>query len=697
MRHPLPTLAAVLALLAPLSWQAPMVQAAPLAATTQAPIASAAQARVIVKFKADSPLLRKQALSATDQHAALAQTLGQRTGLALRSGAGVADRTQVMFASGITSAELAARLAQEGDIEYAVVDQRRHRFAAPNDPLYATGLGGNGPAVGQWYLRAPAGEVKSSLDVETAWAITTGSPGVVVAVLDSGVRFDHADLQRVGAGGNLLPGYDMIDADRDSSGAPLGTFDYAGDGNGRDDDPSDPGDWITAAEANDPNSKFYKCTSLDRTTGKYEAEPSSWHGTQVSGLIGALTNNGIGMASMGRNVRVLPVRVLGKCGGFDSDIIAGMRWAAGLNVPGVSETHPNLTRARVLNMSLGGDGACSAAYQQAVAEINATGAVIVASAGNSAGHAVSTPANCPGVIGVAGLRHVGSKVGFSDLGPEISLSAPGGNCVDIRPGAACQYPILTTSNGGTTVPFAGSSIYTDSFNTSLGTSFSAPLVAGTVGLMLSAQPTLTAAEVLAVLKASARAFPATGGSNDDNTPVRQCTAPQFDATNKPVDQLQCYCTTTTCGAGMLNAGAAVSASFAGLQASIVGPVNATALQTVSLSAAQSFVITGGSIRSYAWTLTDGGGIVSGFNTAAGAVVTLTPNAAGRFTVSLTITDDLGATSTASLSVDVAAAPLPVEPPPSSDGGGGGALGGPWLLLLGLAALLVRRSRPTSVA
>ena len=665
MRHPLMTVVTALALLAPLSWQAPPVHAATAPTTT-----STAQARVIVKFKADSPLLRKQMLSAADQHMSQAQTLGQRTGLALRSGAGVADRTQVMFAVGITSVELAARLAQEGDIEYAVVDQRRHRFAAPNDPLYAAGLGGSGPAVGQWYLRAPLGDVKASLDVETAWSITTGSSAIVVAVLDTGVRFDHTDLQRVGAGGNLLPGYDMI------SDVPVGN-----DGDGRDADPSDPGDWVTQAEINQVGSPFAACTS--------GPENSSWHGTQVSGLIGALTNNGIGMASVGRNVRVLPVRVLGKCGGFDSDIIAGMRWAAGIGVPGVPL---NTTPARVLNLSLGGDGACSAAYQQAVAEINAKGAVIVASAGNSAGHAVSTPANCPGVIGVAGLRHVGSKVGFSDLGPEISLSAPAGNCINIGAGQPCLHPILTTSNGGSTVPLTGSSIYTDSFNTSLGTSFSAPLVAGTVGLMLSAQPALTAAEVLAVLKVSARVFPTSGGVNGANEPpVVQCTAPQLDANGKPVDQLQCYCTTTTCGAGMLNAGAAVIASFAGLQASIVGPVNATALQTVTLSAAPSFVITGGRIVSYAWTLVPGSGIVSGFNTSTGAVVTLTPSAAGRFTASVTITDDLGTTSTSSLSVDVAAAPIPIDPPPSSGGGGGGAVGAWWLLLLGLAVMLVRRN------
>ena len=445
----------------------------------------------------------------------------------------------------MTSRELASRLARESDIEYAVPDQRRRRLAAPNDPLYlagpAVGGGAGGPAVGQWYLRAPAGEVQSSLDVETAWNYTTGNSTIVVAVIDTGVRFDHPDLLRVAAGGNLLPGYDMIS-----------DVDTANDGDGRDADPSDPGDWLTLDEVRKVGGPFEDCSDA--------AEDSSWHGTQISGLIGALTNNGLGMASVGRNVRVLPVRVLGKCGGFDSDIIAGMRWAVGLPVAGVPI---NPTPARVLNLSLGGDGACDAAYRDALTEITARGAVVVAAAGNSAGHAVSAPANCPGIIAVGGLRHVGTKVGFSDLGPEVALSAPAGNCVDVGFGDPCRYPILTTSNAGSTTPLtdaAGGSIYTDSFNASMGTSFSAPLVAGTVALMLSAQPALAPSALRTLLQDTARPFPTTGGENGDGTPVPQCTAPQFNGST-PVDQLQCYCTTATCGAGMLDAGAAVAAAL----------------------------------------------------------------------------------------------------------------------------------------
>ena len=514
-----------------------------LAPAPQAQTAPITDARVIVKYKADSPLLGDPTLATAAKRQDRARALGARVGLELIAGSGVSRRAHVVFAHGMTSEQLAQRLARESDIEYAVPDQRRRISTAPNDSLYLTGppvsAGAGGPAVGQWYLRAPAGDVQSSINVEPAWDIAPASTDIVVGVIDTGVRFDHPDLQRAAAGGKLLPGYDMIS-----------NIDIANDGDGRDADASDPGDFLTLAEVSDPHSLFYQCSTT--------AQNSSWHGTQTSGLIGALTNNALGMASIASNVRILPVRAVGKCGGFDSDVIAAMRWAAGLDVPGAPV---NPTPARVLNLSLGEEGDCSAAYTDAVTEINAVGAVVVASAGNTTGHAAGAPANCTGVIAVSGLRHAGSKVGFADLGPAISISAPAGNCVNVTPGSPCLYPMLTTSNAGVTTPLsnaAGGSIYTDSFNASLGTSFSAPMVAGTVALMLSADPTLTPAAVRSLLQASARPFPSSGLTNADGTPLAQCVAPQRIG-DPQVDQLECYCTTTTCGAGMLDAGAAMAA------------------------------------------------------------------------------------------------------------------------------------------
>jgi serine protease len=505
---------------------------APLFAESAPATADAGTARVIVKFKADSSLVSARSLPPDVATAARAEALGARLGLPLSAGATVSDLAQVVLASGVTSAELAERLAQESDVEYAVPDERRRIVGAPNDPLYAAGVAGNGPAVGQWYLRAPSGEVQSSLNIEAAWAVTTGGPDIVVAVVDTGVRYEHPDLLPIAAGGHLLPGYDMI-SDAAS----------ANDGDGRDSDPSDAGDWLTWAEISQPGSSLFRCTTSPSS--------SSWHGTQVSGLIAALTDNGIGMAGTAPGVRVLPVRVLGKCGGYDSDIIAGMRWAAGLSVPGAPA---NPYPARVINLSLGGDGACSAAYQEAVDEITTAGTVIVAAAGNSSGRAVATPADCRGVIAVAGLRHAGTKVGFSSLGPEVAISAPGGNCVNTAASSACLYPILTATDSGDTVPVG--STYTDSYNTSVGTSFSAPLVAGVAALALSVRPEMTPQEVTQLLGATARPFPAVGSIPSSSTAL-ECTLPQSNLMGAPVDQLECYCTTATCGAGMLDAGAAL--------------------------------------------------------------------------------------------------------------------------------------------
>ena len=406
-------------------------------------------------------------------------------------------------------------------------DLRRKRHnVVPNDPLYASATFASTQPVGQWHLKANSGEVKSAINAEAAWSYTQGSASVVIAVLDTGVRFDHPDLIRLTAGGRLLDGYDFVSEDSPNQ------FIAANDGSGWDSDPSDPGDWIDSALIAANAAALSDCAEED----------SSWHGTRTAGIIGALSQNSAGIAGVDWNARILPVRVLGRCGGFTSDIVSGMRWAAGLHVFGVPD---NFNPAKVINMSLGGSGACSVMEQTAVDEIIAKGTVIVASAGNS-GQAVESPGNCRGVVTVGGVRHTGTKVGYSSLGPEVTVTAPAGNCVNIGAGQPCLYSIDTTTDSGAKAPVGGT--YTNQINSNVGTSFSAPIVAGVAGLMLGMNPTLSPAQVKTALQASARPFPV-------DPSLSAC--PGSITTGDNVGQ--CNCTTTQCGAGLLDALAAVKA------------------------------------------------------------------------------------------------------------------------------------------
>jgi serine protease len=505
-----------------------------MAAAERAPARAAATAatgteQVIVRWRAGVGPARERIAQAAGGEAAaplrMARPLALRHGIALADGASVDARTQVVRVAAGQVDALLARLAIDPEVEWVEVDQRQQLTrVVPNDPLYGPGQDPPYPMVGQWFLRAPAAGALAAIDAEAAWARTRGHSDIVVAVLDTGVRFDHPDLA-----GKLVPGYDFVS-----------DLARANDGHGRDTDASDPGDWITAAEhAAGP---LAGCGVAD----------SSWHGTQVAGLIAAATDNATGIAGAGWNLRVLPVRVLGKCGGWSSDIAAGIRWAAGLDVPGVPRNpHP----ARVINLSLGSQQACATAYVEAIAAVHAAGAVVVAAAGNQ-GVAVNQPANCFGVIAVAGVRHVGTKVGYSSLGPEVALAAPAGNCVNVD-GGPCLYPLVTTSNTGTTVPVAHSYTGTGA-DATIGTSFASPLVAAAAGLMLSVQPGLTSYELALRLRSSTRPFPTTAAPG-----VPVCHVP---AGFGDVEQLECRCTTDTCGAGLLDVGAAVARAAAPLPA-----------------------------------------------------------------------------------------------------------------------------------
>ena len=645
------------------------------------------EGRVIVRFKADADSVRAHRLDVRMSAAeadpiaqARAEGLARRRGMAslhMRSGRSLDERTQVVVASGIDSATLAKRLAQDSEVELVAVDHLRKHFATANDPYFGTTtMTSTIPASGQWYLQAPTSSVVSSINVPGAWDITFGSSSTYVAVIDTGVRKDHPDLAS-----QFIGGYDFV-AYTSSSAAALAT---ANDGDRADSDASDPGDWVSQADIT-AGTLGSGCTSSDIGN-------SSWHGTHVSGLIAASTNNGIGMAGVAGGVRIVPVRVLGKCGGYDSDIIAGMKWAAGLSVTGVPA---NAYPAKVLNMSLGGTGSCAATdstgalYRSAISSITATGATIVVAAGNGEGLAVGLPANCPGVIAVAALRHAGTKVGFSNIGPEVSISAPGGNCVNVDASGnttgPCLYPILSASNTGTQGPVAAT------YDSGFGTSYSTPLVTGTVALMYSVKPTLTSTEVLRLLQTTSRAFATTGGSA--STP--QCRAPTT------VVQDECYCTTATCGAGMLDATAAVTATQAlnnGTVSISVSPASgATVGQTITLTASAALG-TGRSVASWAWTLVDGGGAVPAFASgASSATATLAPTAAGVISVKATATDDLGLSYSMNSTITVSAAASSGNSGATStgsggsSGGGGGAFSPLWLLGLMLASWLLRRQR-----
>ncbi|KQY55145.1 peptidase S8 [Lysobacter sp. Root494] len=340
----------------------------------------------------------------------------------------------------VEAESLMREIAADPNVQYVEVDKLNKPYLTPNDTRYSE----------QWGYSGTYG-----IKANQAWDVTNGA-GSVVAVLDTGIT-SHSDLSA-----NILPGYDFI----------VDTT-VSNDGNGRDSDPSDPGDWVTANQCG----------------GTHAAQNSSWHGTHVAGTIAAVTNNAKGVAGVAYGARIVPARVLGTCGGYDSDIADAMIWASGGTVSGVPA---NANPAEVINLSLGGSGACSTTTQNAINSAVGRGTTLVIAAGNdNTNVSNASPANCNNVIAVASITSTGARSSFSNYGSLIDIAAPGSN-------------ILSTLNAGTTTP--GAETYA-SYN---GTSMATPHVAGVVALIQSVATTpKTPAQVEALIKGNVTAFPST--------------------------------------------------------------------------------------------------------------------------------------------------------------------------------------------
>ncbi|MDN3578868.1 S8 family peptidase [Chitinimonas viridis] len=398
---------------------------------------------LIVKFKrnaAGASLSRAQAMQQGAERAQRLAPIAAKSGLSISHTRQLSIGADVFKLGRSISVAAAFRLAREmqrnnPDIAYAEPDVINRIMAVPTDPYYSM----------QWDMYEPAG----GMNVERAWNITRGE-GAVVAVLDTGVRA-HPDLVA-----NLLPGYDFISNDAAGN-----------DGDGRDADPTDPGD---------------DC-----------GQGSSWHGTHVAGTVAAVADNGIGVAGVAPAAKVVPVRVLGKCGGSSGDIIDAMVWASGGTVTGVPD---NANPARVLNLSLGSAIPCLNSYREAVAHVSKLGALVVAAAGNESQNVRSAqPASCPGVLAVSATTRAGGRAYYSNYGSLVSLAGPGGETFEASDG------ILSTFNEGLSEPGA------DSYYFYQGTSMAAPHIAGLAALMLSVNPRLTSAQLRALMQQTARPFP----------------------------------------------------------------------------------------------------------------------------------------------------------------------------------------------
>ncbi|WAC75135.1 S8 family serine peptidase [Roseateles sp. SL47] len=487
--------------------------------------------RLIVKYKDGSVAVQQKLGVAVQAHPVASDALGTRTQTLQQLAAPWGARVSLLRQTGTGAhvfkldrelsltqlRDLATQIkANDANVEYVEPDRKMYAMATPTDPSYSN----------QWDLFETTGGIRAP----AAWDQATGT-GVVVAVIDTGYR-PHADLSgqfAVTSGTTTVAGYDFI-ADTAVS----------VDGNGRDNDALDPGDYY-AANA---------CGS------GVPGSNSSWHGTHVAGTIAAKANNGQGIAGIAYNAKILPVRVLGKCGGYTSDIADGITWASGGTVSGIPA---NANPAKVLNLSLGGSGSCDTTTQTAVNGARSRGSSVIVAAGNSAANAANySPASCSGVVTVAATNRSGGRASYSNYGSIVALAAPGGD-------SGTGNGIYSTLNAGTTTPGADSYAYYS------GTSMATPHVAAVAALMYSVQPTATPDQITAALKSSARAFPAT------------C---------------------SQCGTGILDANAAITAILSGTGGGGGTAISETTASNDTRATAQVIASPGGTISGSLSTTTD---------------------------------------------------------------------------------------------
>ncbi|MFH0243043.1 S8 family serine peptidase [Streptomyces sp. HK10] len=379
-----------------------------------------------------------------------ARAKGKKTGQKLEFERRLATGAALYEVEGKTSRagidEIVKAFESDPDVAYAEPNTRMYAMAAPDDTYYGS----------QWDLF----ESTAGMRVPGAWDRSTGQ-GTVVAVLDTG-HVAHSDLDA-----NTVPGYDFVsDATN------------ARDGDGRDSDPADEGDWFSAGEC-----------------GAGYDSSSSWHGTHVAGTIAAATNNGKGIAGVAHGAKIQPVRVLAKCGGTTADIADAITWASGGTVHGVPS---NPTPADVINMSLGGGGTCSSTYQNAIDGAVGRGTTVVVAAGNSNANAANfTPASCSDVVTVAAGDRQGNRASYSNYGSVVDITAPGGETATRANG------ILSTVDSGSTRPGGESYAYYQ------GTSMAAPHIAGLAALVKSENPALSPARIEQLIKSGARTLPGT--------------------------------------------------------------------------------------------------------------------------------------------------------------------------------------------